>query len=827
MKKINIYIILFILMLPFLSFAQGLEGIVVEKYYSTNAADGANATSEGAVSPLVTGSTVYRVYVDMAAGYKFSTLYGNATHNLTVNTTTNFYNDPNYGVSVNPGTISLTNIARHTALIDSWFTTGGTCIGKAGVLKTDDTDGSVGNVQGVLANNPGACFGLPITGAGSQDGMLPSIATTQVTPNTLGLGVGNALLAALDQTPGNSVVITNGSIAALGGVVGPNASNRVLVGQFTTNGVFTFSLNVQIINISTNIAENYVASSPSASEFTHPTLTRTVNTPPVVSITSPSNASSHTVGSSITINASATDNGTIASVAFYVDGNLLSTDLTSPYSATYVGVLGSRVLTAIATDNDCVSTTSSAVNITVIAGVAPPANDAIGSAILIPSINTFYPQCTLYNGTLANSTNSSQSVAAGPDNWYRFVAGSTAVSIEMTGAAMDNVIELVRETSPSVYTIVETENANPNVGAMERLNFSGLTVGTTYFVGCGSNTAGPGSAFSVCIKQLAISGCGTNTSAPLSICSTFKPLWTGANNYVITFAPQVGSTGGGTVTSVGSTSLGNVLYNLNPGNTYNVTVNAVYNLTNNAPTPVQEIINVAGASPSCSNVVIAASPGIEVRASQRCAAPAILLSSTTLRTDPLVCGATGYTFRFTPVVSCVDNTPTGASFTVNSVTRNITLNFPGTASIPVGQTIQNQTHYRVEVRPTFGANQGTFGPGQTIFIGGASSMQMVASSTENDWSVRSMTDEESFSFGIYPNPTNGLGINLIVDNATSNTIGLQIFDMQGRVVCSKQLIAEGSLQTYVSFDRDLPVGVYNVQLTSGDKIINERMIIQN
>jgi hypothetical protein len=826
MKKINIYIILFILLSPFLSIAQGLDGIVVEKYYSTNAADGANATSQGAVTPLVTGSTVYRVYVDMAAGYKFSTLYGNAAHNLSVNTTTNFYNDPNYGVAVNPGTISLTNIARHTALIDSWFTTGGTCIGKAGVLKTDDTDGSVGNVQNVLANNPGACFGLNITGAGSQDGMLPSTALTQVTPNTLGLGVGNALLSALDQTAGNSVIITNGSIAALGGVVGPNASNRVLVGQFTTNGVFTFSLNVQIINTSTNVAENYVASSPSASEFTHPSLTRAANTPPIVSITSPSNASTHVVGSSIVIDAAASDNGTISSVAFFVDGNLLSTDVTSPYSATYVGVLGSHVLTAVATDNDCASTTSGAVNITVAAGIPPPANDNITSSILIPSANSFYPHCTQYTGTLANSTNSAQSVAVGPDNWYRFVAASTGVSIEMTGATMNNVIELVRETSPSVYTIVETENANPNTGALERLNFNGLIIGTTYYVGCGSATAGPGGAFSVCVKQLAMSSCGTNTSIPLNSCSSFKPLWTGANSYVITFAPQSGSAGGGTVTSPGSTSLGNPLYNLIPGNTYNVNVNAVYNLTDNAPTPVAEIITVSGANPSCSNVVIATTPGIEVRASQRCSVPATLLAATILRTDPLVCGVTNYTFRFTPVTSCLDNTPTGTSFTVSSVSRNIALNFPGTATTPSGQTIQNQTYYRVEVRPSFGANQGTFGPAQTIFIGGVLGMATVAPSTEQVWNERSAI-EDDFAFGVYPNPTNNLGINLFVENALSNTIGLQIFDMQGRVVCSKQLIAEGSLQTYISFDNYLPTGVYNVQLQSGNKVLNERMIIQN
>jgi hypothetical protein len=207
--------------LSFMTWGQGLEGVVVEKFYLTDAADQANALSNGAVTTLEVGTTAYRVYIDMAAGYKFSQLYGNADHNLVVSTTTNFYNDPNYGVAVNPATISVNNIRKHTAMIDSWFTTGGAAATKTGVIKTEDTDGALVNLQGVLANNPGGCYGLPITGVGAQDGLVPSNATTYIVPNTLGLGTA---LDALNQTPGNSVVISNGSIAALGGVVGPTAA---------------------------------------------------------------------------------------------------------------------------------------------------------------------------------------------------------------------------------------------------------------------------------------------------------------------------------------------------------------------------------------------------------------------------------------------------------------------------------------------------------------------------------------------------------------------------------------------------------------------------
>ena len=148
-----------------LSHAQGLQGIIVEKYYQANSADVANASAEGAVTPLTTNSVTYRVYVDMASGYKFNLLFGNSTHPLTVNTTTAFFNDPTYGVSVNPNTISASNIRKNTAMLDSWFATGGAGGGYIGVQKSLDTDGSIGHNASLLANNPGGCFGDPITGS--------------------------------------------------------------------------------------------------------------------------------------------------------------------------------------------------------------------------------------------------------------------------------------------------------------------------------------------------------------------------------------------------------------------------------------------------------------------------------------------------------------------------------------------------------------------------------------------------------------------------------------------------------------------------------------
>ncbi|MDP4730527.1 MAG: Ig-like domain-containing protein [Flavobacteriales bacterium] len=407
------------------AFSQGLQGIVVEKYYQANAADVADATAAGAVTPLTTSSVTYRVYVDMAAGYKFNSLFGNAAHNLTVNTTTGFYNDPSWGVSINPGTVSTTNIRKNTGMIDSWFTTGGVAAGKAGVLKSEDTDGTIGNAQSILANNPGGCFGLPINGASGQDGFLPSSGTTYIVPNGLGLG---SALDVLDQTNGGAIVLTNGSIAALGGVQGPTSSNMVLIGQFTTNGEFSFALNLQIQNIATGVAENYVSSNPTGSELTDPTLTLVPNVAPTITLAASPSSSAIINGTAMTFTATAADaNGTITEVSFYLDGTLLSTDNTSPYTASYTAVAGAHTVYAIVTDNDCVSTQSSTLSFTSAANQAPTVTVTAPTTTVAGTVLTFTASASDVDGTVAGVEFFVNNVSIGTDNTAPYEMNHTAV----------------------------------------------------------------------------------------------------------------------------------------------------------------------------------------------------------------------------------------------------------------------------------------------------------------------------------------------------------------------------------------------------------------
>lgn len=444
--------------------AQGLEGLVVERYYITDAADEANSIAQGAVAPLPVGSVAYRVYVDMAPGYKFSQIFGNTQHNLTVNTTTTFYNDPNYGVAVNPATITVNNSKKHTALIDSWFTTGGAAATKVGVMEEDDTDGTIGNNQGILANNPGGCYGLPINGTNAQDGLVPSSSTTYIVPNTLGLG---SVLDVLDQTAGNSIVISNGTIAALGGVVGPTASNRVLVAQFTTNGVLSFAFNLQLVNIATGNAENYVSSNPTAGELTHPSLTFISGVAPTASVVTPANNSNYSFGSNVPLSVNASDNGgDITLVEFYVDGNLVGTDANSPFSFDYAASGGAHTFYAVVYDNDCLSTQTSTVNFSVVNNNAPIVSLTAPEFVLLGNTVTFSATASDSDGSIVSVEFFVDGNSVGIDNTgpysveYTPALGEgqvvTAVATDNLGTSSssnDVLMDVVENTAPEVSVV--------------------------------------------------------------------------------------------------------------------------------------------------------------------------------------------------------------------------------------------------------------------------------------------------------------------------------------------------------------------------------------
>ena len=439
MKKIFSLVILFSALFASKSNAQnGLENVIIEKYYVSNAADSAaSATAAGGNLPV--GSVTYRIYADMLPGYKFQALYGVAAHPLNISSSTSFFNEENFG-GTSPNGISANNNRRNAVMLDSWFSVGASSAGKMGVLKTEDTDGSVGNANSVLANAD-ASAGIAISVQDGQVVAVPQAVTFVGINNT-----GNGDLGIFDATSGvgGSFTTSNGSVASLNGSTGPTSTNRVLIGQFTTNGILTYALNIQI-GTPTGGVQNFVSSNPTGAEITIASLSGTLGAPnalPAVSFTSPTNGASFITGSSINLAANATDaDGTITQVEFKVDGVSVGVDATAPYTASYTGVVGTRTLTATATD-DQGGVTTATITITVSANPAPtcaitaPTN---GASLITGDVVNIAANAT-DNGSVTQVQFFVNGVSIGTDATAPYTATWTAVlgSSSITAVATDD-----------------------------------------------------------------------------------------------------------------------------------------------------------------------------------------------------------------------------------------------------------------------------------------------------------------------------------------------------------------------------------------------------
>jgi hypothetical protein len=208
---------------------------------------------------------------------------------------------------------------------------------------------------------------------------------------------------AVDTTPPTVSITSPANGATVSGTitVSANASDNVAVAsvQFRVDGAnvgtadtaapYSFSLNTATLSNGSH-SLTAVAKDTSGNTATSTAVAITVNnaadtTPPTVSITSPANGA--TVGGTITITASASDNVGVASVQFLLDGAALgSKDTSAPYSvqwATSQSSSGIHTLAAQAWDAAGNTATSGTVTVTVAQNNPPPPPPPVGDGITI------------------------------------------------------------------------------------------------------------------------------------------------------------------------------------------------------------------------------------------------------------------------------------------------------------------------------------------------------------------------------------------------------------------------------------------------------------
>lgn len=220
------------------------------------------------------------------------------------------------------------------------------------------------------------------------------------------------------------------------------------------------------------------------------------NTPPVVALTGPANNGVFPVGSIVNITANASDaNGTVARVEFFSGTTKLGEDTSGPYSFAWNNVpAGAYTITARATDNQGVTTTSTAVSITVSSGNNPPvvsitspannANFTAGSNITITAnasdSNGSVAKVEFFRGTtkLGEDATSPYSFS-----WTNVAAGSYV----LTARATDN--QGAVNTSGAINITIAGANTPPAITLTAPANNASFAVGSTIMLSANATDA--------------------------------------------------------------------------------------------------------------------------------------------------------------------------------------------------------------------------------------------------------------------------------------------------------------------------------------------------
>lgn len=173
------------------------------------------------------------------------------------------------------------------------------------------------------------------------------------------------------------------------------------------------------------------------------TVGQTVNTPPTVSITSPTNGTVFTAPATFTLQASASDNdGSISQVEFFVGSASVGVDASSPYSAAVSSLAaGNYNLAAVATDDDGAKATNSVsiiVNNPPTVSITSPTNNSVFTA---PADVTLQASASDADGAIAKVEFYNGATKLGEDTSspYRFNwNGVSAGSYSLTAKAIDS-----------------------------------------------------------------------------------------------------------------------------------------------------------------------------------------------------------------------------------------------------------------------------------------------------------------------------------------------------------------------------------------------------
>jgi hypothetical protein len=302
-----------------------------------------------------------------------------------------------------------------------------------------------------------------------------------------------------------------------------------------------------------------------------------INTAPTVTLTSPTQGATFVAPANVTLSANASDaDGSVSKVEFYNGSTLIATVTASPYTSTWTGVAaGTYSITAVATDNNGATKTSSAASITVqapgIATVYQHCNfDPTGYAVNL-GVGTYTTQqmvalgikdndissvkvksgyqVTLYDGD--NFTGNSLVITADNsctvNNNFNDIASSIKVSAIVTNVAP--TVSITSPTNGAKYTapasVTLTANASDSDGTVSKVEFYNgstliSTVTTSPYTYSWSGVAA--GTYSITAKATDNSGAVTTSSAvsitvqPTSVATVYQHCNYDLSGYAVNLA---------------------------------------------------------------------------------------------------------------------------------------------------------------------------------------------------------------------------------------------------------------------------------------------------
>jgi len=444
-------------------------------------------------------------------------------------------------------------------------------------------------------------------------------------------------------------------------------------------------------------------------------------------------------------------------------------------------------------------------------GCAPPlvANDNRSSAIAMVAYT--FGACLSESGSTDGATDSPQAnstALTGEDVWYRFAANSIGVRVWVQTSSFNAVIEL----QDAAGNTLATENAVSGIGS-EILNYysamNPLITGQQYYIAVRNYNSALGTgSFTVCLQRIRATACATGPG-PYATCDNFKAVNVGAQSYTFEFTDTgtaevivLSSSSGITIVPAGA---------LRPERQYAVTLTANYALADGAGT----IETFSILTSSACTITMGPHLNVELRETDRCAAgpkPANAI----IGANRWLCGASHYQWRFRQVVPSPD---VDFGSPVAGPPTNRFLNLAPLALAP-GAT------YDVQVRPVF--TSGHIGNWSTTtrclsILGSAGMILAEEESSSLNGGSKVNSDPQ---FSIYPNPTPGGWVQLIIHQWPSDRMNILVRDATGREVHAMNYQIEDGMSRTLVFDRKLSAGVYFIEASDSNTRIIKTLIIE-